>query len=231
MLQSTKMTALALCIGAALLTGCASAPKKTVATPVETAPTSATPAEKPAAPVEEARTGALNNGDALAGTANGGNDAGGRSGVSGKGAKGGGAGDAGADNASVSDGKTSGKGTPTLAQLLATRLVHFDYDSADLRGDDYQTLLAHAQYLKKNPNAKVTLSGHADERGTREYNMALGERRAKSVEAFLTTNGAAPAQLDTVSYGKEKPVNDGHDEAAWAENRRVEISYDAGEPR
>lgn len=75
------------------------------------------------------------------------------------------------------------------------------------------------------------LSGHADERGTREYNMALGERRANAVQAFLSSNGVRGGQLDTVSYGKEKPINDGHDEAAWAENRRVEITYKANAPK
>ncbi|HMU88645.1 MAG TPA: peptidoglycan-associated lipoprotein Pal [Agitococcus sp.] len=117
------------------------------------------------------------------------------------------------------------------ADLLSTRLVHFDYDSSDLNGDDLKILQAHASYLNQNPQAKVLLSGHADERGTREYNMALGERRANAVQAFLNSNGARGGQLDTVSYGKEKPINDGHDEAAWAENRRVEITYKANAPK
>ena len=117
------------------------------------------------------------------------------------------------------------------ADLLSTRLVHFDYDSSDLNGDDLKILQAHASYLNQNPQAKVLLSGHADERGTREYNMALGERRANAVQAFLNSNGARGGQLDTVSYGKEKPINDGHDEAAWADNRRVEIIYKANAPK
>ncbi|HNL36324.1 MAG TPA: peptidoglycan-associated lipoprotein Pal, partial [Agitococcus sp.] len=105
------------------------------------------------------------------------------------------------------------------------------YDSSDLNGDDLKILQAHANYLSQNPQAKVLLSGHADERGTREYNMALGERRANAVQAFLNSNGARGGQLDTVSYGKEKPINDGHDEAAWADNRRVEIIYKANAPK
>jgi peptidoglycan-associated lipoprotein len=76
----------------------------------------------------------------------------------------------------------------------------------------------------------VALTGHTDERGTREYNMALGERRAKAVQSFLITNGVNPQQLEAVSYGKEMPVNAGHDEAAWKENRRVEINYEAVPP-
>ena len=231
MLNTPKSTALTLCISTALLAGCASHPKKPVA--VEEPPIATNPSDKSANTDQGAKTGSLNNGEALNGSNLGadatsgaaGNDAAG----SGKAAK------AGSNDSSAVTGNTSGadsrKSTLTLAQLLSTRLVHFDYDSADLKGDDYQTLLAHAQYLKKNPGSKVTLAGHADERGTREYNMALGEHRAKSVEAFLSTNGAASTQIETVSFGKEKPANDGHDDTAWAENRRVEILYDAGEPK
>jgi peptidoglycan-associated lipoprotein len=117
-----------------------------------------------------------------------------------------------------------------VRQALAARVVHFDYDSSDLSQTDLATLNAHARYLSQNNGARVTLTGHTDERGTREYNMALGERRAKSVQAFLVTNGARNEQIDTVSYGKEQPVNEGHNDAAWAENRRVEINYSAGAP-
>jgi peptidoglycan-associated lipoprotein len=126
---------------------------------------------------------------------------------------------------------SNANGEVTMADLLTVRLVHFDYDSSDLSNADYQTLQAHAQYLSQNPSAKVLLAGHADERGTREYNMALGERRANAVQAYLNSNGAKSNQLDTVSYGKEKPLNDGNDEAAWAENRRVEIIYKAVGPK
>lgn len=129
------------------------------------------------------------------------------------------------------DGSEQNANGSSQADLLSIRMVHFDYDSSDLSSDDLKTLQAHAAYLRQNSQAKVLLSGHADERGTREYNMALGERRANAVQAFLSSNGARNSQLDTVSYGKEKPINDGHDEAAWAENRRVEITYKAGSPR
>ena len=81
-----------------------------------------------------------------------------------------------------------------------------------------------------NANSRVALTGHTDERGTREYNMALGERRAKAVESFLVTTGVNPTQLEAVSYGKEMPVATGHNEAAWKENRRVEINYEAVPP-
>ena len=125
----------------------------------------------------------------------------------------------------------SAKGvTEANKAFLAKRVVHFDYDSSDLSNDDYQTLQAHAQFLMANANSRVALTGHTDERGTREYNMALGERRAKAVESFLITTGVSPNQLETVSYGKEMPINAGHDENAWKENRRVEINYEAVPP-
>lgn len=135
----------------------------------------------------------------------------------------------GLDGSSAATDGSSASTDPVKAALLK-RIVHFDYDSSDISDEDEATLLAHAKYIKGNSSAKVTLAGHTDERGTREYNMALGERRAKAVQSFFITNGVASSQLDTVSYGKEVPVNEGHDEAAWAENRRVEIKYDAGQP-
>lgn len=131
----------------------------------------------------------------------------------------------------IDDGSVEDVNGSNQADLLSIRKVHFDYDSSDLSSDDLKTLQAHAAYLRQNSQAKVLLAGHADERGTREYNMALGERRANAVQAFLSSNGARNSQLDSVSYGKEKPINDGNDEAAWAENRRVEITYKAGAPR
>ena len=125
----------------------------------------------------------------------------------------------------------SSKGvTAANRAFLAKRVVHFDYDSSDLSTEDYQTLQAHAQFLMANANSRVALTGHTDERGTREYNMALGERRAKAVQSYLITNGVNPQQLEAVSYGKEMPINAGHDEASWKENRRVEINYEAVPP-
>lgn len=114
--------------------------------------------------------------------------------------------------------------------FLAKRVVHFDYDSTELSNDDLLTLQAHAKFLMANANSRVALTGHTDERGTREYNMALGERRAKAVESFLVTTGVSSNQLEAVSYGKEMPTNAGHDENAWKENRRVEINYEAVPP-
>lgn len=113
---------------------------------------------------------------------------------------------------------------------LSVLVFRFDYDSADVMPQDYNALKAHAQHLRRNTSARILVGGHTDERGTREYNMALGERRAKAVAAFLTSNGAAPTQLEVVSYGEEKPVSMGESEAAWAENRRVELQYTTGKP-
>jgi len=84
---------------------------------------------------------------------------------------------------------------------------------------------AHAKYLAGHPGTRVRLEGHTDERGSREYNIGLGERRAQSVRRALLLQGAADAQISTVSYGEERPAAPGHDEAAWAKNRRVEIVY------
>jgi peptidoglycan-associated lipoprotein len=109
--------------------------------------------------------------------------------------------------------------------LLTKRTVYFDYDESVVLDQDRAILEAHAQYLSQNPGAAVTLEGHTDERGTREYNLALGERRAVSTRQFMSLLGAAGQQLRTVSYGEEQPAALGHNEEAWAQNRRVEIIY------
>lgn len=133
-------------------------------------------------------------------------------------------------NAQNLNGASSKGVTAANKAFLAKRVVHFDYDSSDLSNDDYQTLQAHAQFLMANANSRLALTGHTDERGTREYNMALGERRAKAVQSYLVTNGVNAGQLEAVSYGKEMPINPGHNEAAWKENRRVELNYEAVPP-
>ncbi|WJW74955.1 peptidoglycan-associated lipoprotein Pal [Thiohalobacter sp. IOR34] len=108
---------------------------------------------------------------------------------------------------------------------LSRRTLYFDFDSSEVRPEDREIIAAHASYLAANPRLRVVLEGHADERGSREYNIGLGERRAQAVRRLLEFQGAAPEQIRTVSYGEEKPVDPGHDEAAWAKNRRVEIVY------
>ena len=97
----------------------------------------------------------------------------------------------------------------------------FGYDSYELDGTARATLIRHAQWLRGNPGVRVTLEGHCDERGTREYNLALGDRRANSAKNFLASQGIDVARLATISYGKERPAVDGSDEAVWAQNRRA----------
>jgi len=136
----------------------------------------------------------------------------------------------GADTAGADTGTGGGfQGSPLddPASLLANRTVYFDYDSAEIKGPDRPVIEAHGRYLADNPGAAVTLEGHADERGSREYNIALGERRANAVRQLMTLLGASGAQIRVVSYGEERPVALGHDESAWSQNRRVEILYDS----
>jgi peptidoglycan-associated lipoprotein len=111
---------------------------------------------------------------------------------------------------------------------LSKRSVFFDFDRYDVK-DEYKPLIeAHGKYLQTNKSAKMTIQGNADERGSREYNIALGQRRADTVKRMMQLYGASDSQIETVSFGKEKPRNQGHDEGAWADNRRDDIVY-AGE--
>jgi len=108
---------------------------------------------------------------------------------------------------------------------LSERVVYFAFDSADIRSEGKELLAAHAEFLANNPDVSVVLEGHTDERGSREYNLALGERRAKSVQKYLVLQGAGRDQLEVVSFGEERPVATEHNESAWALNRRVELVY------
>ena len=108
---------------------------------------------------------------------------------------------------------------------LATRTIYFDYDSSEINPDYQESILAHGSYLAENPSAMITLEGHTDERGSREYNIGLGERRAQAVRRLLLFQGASDKQVAVVSYGEEKPVAEGHDELNYGQNRRVEIIY------
>lgn len=112
-----------------------------------------------------------------------------------------------------------------IAGIPQNRVVYFDFDVSDVRQDQRHILEANATYLAKNQQLKVRLEGHADERGSREYNLALGERRAQSVKRFLGLMNVQETQMNTLSYGEEKPVSEGHDDSAWRLNRRVEIIY------
>lgn len=125
------------------------------------------------------------------------------------------------------------EGAVTGEQLIATddsgrpivKRVHFGFDSSSVDADNRETLEAHAAYLNANESVNIKLEGHADERGTREYNLALGERRAQAVARFLAVLGIDRGRMDTTSYGEEKPLDEAHGEAAWKRNRRVEIIY------
>jgi peptidoglycan-associated lipoprotein len=148
--------------------------------------------------------------------------------------------DAGSGTNSTSGANTSGaQQTPTqsgseLDQRIAAQLqqlktmgliVYFDYDKSEIKSEYVSVLAANAKFLNANVNYKVRLEGHTDERGSREYNIGLGERRAQAVRRALLLQGVSEGQITTVSYGEERPAADGHDEEAYAKNRRVEMSY------
>ena len=129
---------------------------------------------------------------------------------------------------------TSGSGGPGGINAVATELpqnllenlvVYFEFDSSEIRSEFTDTLAAHGRYLASNPGVEIRLEGHADERGSREYNVGLGERRALGVRQILLLQGATADQLTTVSYGEERPAVFGSDDEAYGLNRRVEIVY------
>jgi len=109
--------------------------------------------------------------------------------------------------------------------MLSKRVVYFDYDSSSIKDDAVALIKAHGDYLASHSSASVTLEGHADERGTREYNIALGERRADAVRRMLMAEGVASSQINVISYGEERPAKLGHNEDAWQYNRRVVFDY------
>jgi peptidoglycan-associated lipoprotein len=121
---------------------------------------------------------------------------------------------------SSSAGMNTGSRDGDLSNL--TRAYYFDFDKADLRPDS-QAALDRSISVLKNGSQRIRLEGNCDERGTREYNMALGERRANAVANYMVVNGVARDRIETVSYGEEKPAASGHDEGAWSQNRRVEL--------
>ncbi|MFG1489877.1 peptidoglycan-associated lipoprotein Pal, partial [Oceanospirillum sp. HFRX-1_2] len=103
--------------------------------------------------------------------------------------------------------------------------IYFDFDTSVIREDSREILDLHVAYLRLNPSQNVVLEGHADERGTREYNNALGERRGNAVKDYFMVQGVNADQIEVISYGEEKPAVIGHNNAAWSKNRRVEIKY------
>ena len=129
---------------------------------------------------------------------------------------------------------TAVTGTPVKAvdvlkdanNILSKRVIYFEYDKDEVKPEYAALVQAHATYLSNNRNRKIRLEGHADERGSREYNMALGQRRADAVRKASSALGVGNDRMETVSFGEDKPKATGHDESAWAQNRRVEIVYD-----
>jgi peptidoglycan-associated lipoprotein len=109
--------------------------------------------------------------------------------------------------------------------LLSKRVVYFDYDKSDVKAEYRSIVAAHASYATAHTSARITLEGHADERGTREYNLGLGERRGNAVKGVMSAGGARGNQLNVVSYGEERPVCRVSDDDCWGQNRRVEIVY------
>jgi peptidoglycan-associated lipoprotein len=139
-------------------------------------------------------------------------------------------------------GSTQGEGASTSSSALsgdagqggsgmgadapfARKVIYFDFDKSEIKPEFAAVVAAHARNLTSHPNMHMKLEGNTDERGTREYNIGLGERRAQAVRRALMLQGAAESQLTTVSFGAERPAVDGDNEAAWAQNRRVELVY------
>ncbi|MCM2971361.1 MULTISPECIES: peptidoglycan-associated lipoprotein Pal [Larsenimonas] len=130
------------------------------------------------------------------------------------------------------DGMTSGTSSQGMnsgqnmnVQMPDVMTIYFEFDQETIQSKYEQVLNGHAAYLKANQSASVVLQGYADERGTREYNLALGERRANAVKQYLVMQGVSASQIEVVSYGEERPAVEGHSESAYAENRRVVFDY------
>lgn len=139
-----------------------------------------------------------------------------------------------AETVTPSNAESSGLGAPAPVQMdplddpgspLAQRVVYFDFDKSVIRPEFRDQIVAHGEYLANHPSTQLRLEGHCDERGTRAYNLALGERRAKAVRDLLLLTGASTGQIEAISYGEERPAVEGHNEAAWAKNRRVVFDY------
>lgn len=226
MMLSTSKTLLALAL-VTTMAGCAS--KKPVE--AEAGVLAPAAAEKPAA--EQGATTSAVDGGGVQGTDVAGADVAGTSTA--------GAGGSGSDNAGTAAGNAGTSGLvdgaggfesdpANYSGDTGTRVIYFAFDRAEIPAAAYATLKAHARHLAANPGATLRLEGHADERGTPEYNVALAERRGKIVQQFLVLNGARATQLEVISYGEEKPAVLGSDDLSWAKNRRVELAYSAGQP-
>lgn len=125
----------------------------------------------------------------------------------------------------LENGKVSGDPLKDPSNILSKRSIYFDYDSNVIKDEYKPVISAHAKYLSQNRSRRVRIEGNTDERGSREYNLALGQRRADAVKQMLELLGAPGGQIETLSFGEEKPKSQGHDESAWSENRRADIRY------
>jgi len=123
--------------------------------------------------------------------------------------------------APVSQGAVPGSQADFMAVMMGKDVIYFDTDKFNIDAEDQAALMQQAQWLQRYPNKRATIEGHCDERGTRDYNLALGERRANAAKNYLVSLGVDAGRLTTVSYGKERPVALGSDEASWAKNRRA----------
>ncbi|MAK92487.1 MAG: peptidoglycan-associated lipoprotein [Oleibacter sp.] len=129
------------------------------------------------------------------------------------------------DTAAVDGESLEAEAAAAQAALLEQTVFYFDFDESTIKSESKAALMAHAAYLAANGSAQVVLEGHADERGTVEYNLALGERRAMAVRRFLMANGASSSQMKVVSFGEERPAVMGSSAESYAKNRRVEVKY------
>jgi peptidoglycan-associated lipoprotein len=125
----------------------------------------------------------------------------------------------------ITPGTVEGVGAAGAGPANATKIIYFDYDSYSIKPEFQSALDTHARFLSANKTRKIAIEGHTDERGGREYNLALGQKRSESVRRALGLLGVTDAQVEAVSFGKEKPANPGSDESSWALNRRAEINY------
>ena len=133
--------------------------------------------------------------------------------------------DPGAATKPLDTGKVAGDPLKDPANILSKRSVYFDYDSNAVKDEYRPVISAHAKYLSQNRSRRVRIEGNTDERGSREYNLALGQRRADAVKQMMELSGASGSQIETLSFGEEKPKATGSDESSWAENRRADIRY------
>jgi peptidoglycan-associated lipoprotein len=133
--------------------------------------------------------------------------------------------DPGAATKPLDTGRVAGDPLKDPANILSKRSIYFDYDSNQVKDEHRPVVAAHAKYLSQNRSRRVRIEGNTDERGSREYNLALGQRRADAVKQMMELLGASGSQIETLSFGEVKPKATGSDEASWAENRRADIRY------